>query len=456
MQEPARRVPVLTRCDVAVLGGGPAGICAAAAAARMGKRVVLVERYGFLGGTATAANVNVWHSLYGMDRETKVIGGLPEEIIDRLLALKAARNVAEDGRTGPWAVCTETAKLVFDDLCLDSGVKLLLHTWLADVVMEGERVVAAIVESKSGRHAIEAETFIDCTGDADLVRRAGLPTQFGNAEGHCQPPTLCFRIGGGVEHLPKQTVLEDALFKEPMDYNGEDYPCFLWGMRGVLDPEEMMYAGTRVPNTDVSDVFDLTRAEVHARYQMRWVMKKLRSFPGAENLVLHDIATQIGTRESYRIKADHMVTREEILEGTVFEDTIAQGTYPIDIHNPSGRGIIFYDLNGMRREMQRDGQRVASRWDGAPEDAPLRSTLCWCVPYRSLIARGAVNVLAAGRCIGADHEAAGATRVMINAMQFGQAAGAAAALGRSGDTRSLDGRSLRNELQSQGVPILKG
>jgi len=454
VQEPARRIPVLTRCDVAVLGGGPAGVCAAVAAARMGKKVVLVERYGFLGGTATAASVNIWHSLYGMDRQTKVIGGLPEEVIDRLLALKAARNGAPDGRTSYWTVCTETAKLVFDDLVVGAGVRLLLHAWLADVVMEKDRVVAAIVETKSGRQAIEAATFIDCTGDADLARRAGLPLQFGNAQGHCQPPTLCFRLSGPIEQIPSGELLEALLFNEPMDYNGEPYPCFLWGQRGVLDPGELMYAGTRVPNTNVADALELTRAEVHARYQMRWVMRQLQSAPGCEKLFLRDIATQIGTRESYRIEAEHMVTREEILNGTRFEDTIAQGTYPIDIHNPKGRGIIFYELDGTRREITSEGRRVASRWDGAAGDAPKRDTLCWSVPYRSLIAHGAVNVLAAGRCIGVDHEAAGATRVMISAMQFGQAAGAGAALAQGGAVRNVSGECVRDELRRQGVPIL--
>jgi len=453
--EPARRIPVLARCDVAVFGGGPAGVCAAVTAARMGKRVLLVERHGCLGGMATVANVNVWHSLYGTDSATRVIGGLAEEIIDALLRERAARNSSPDGRSGNWIICSETAKLVFDDLVIQSGVKLLLHTALADVAMEGERVVAAFVESKSGRHAIEAETFIDATGDADLVRRTGVPTQFGNGNGECQPPTLCFRIGGVGGDLDRPRI-QAELFREPMDYNGEPYPCFLWGNPGIWDPGEQMLAGTRVPNTNVADTLDLTRAEVHARYQMRWVLRKLRAMPGQEMIHLRDIAAQIGVRESHRIRAEHALSRREVLEGVSFDDTIGQGTYPIDIHNPTGPGIIFDLLDGRRREVRGDASARWSRWDGQPEEAPLRETLCWQVPYRSLVPRDLANVLAAGRCIGADHEAAGATRVMVNAMQFGQAAGAAAALceGR-GAVRCVEPQRLRGELKAQGVPLLE-
>lgn len=457
ISEPAKRTPVIARCDVVVFGGGPAGTCAAAAAARMGKRVVLVEQYGFLGGAATAANVSIWHTLYGMDTKTKIIGGMPEEIIRDLASRKAIRNKSADGETGGWDVCTETTKLVYDDLVIHSGVKLLLHTKLVDVIRDqdnqGQRIIAAIVESKSGRHAIEADTFIDCTGDADLIRRTDLPTQLGNATHGCQPPSLCFRIGG-VQEDKVLFNLQAELFKEPMDYNGQDYPCFLWGTKGLWDKNERMLAAVRMPRINAADTHDLTRAEIEGRYQLRWVMKKLKEIDGWQNIHLVDIATQIGVRESHRIIADHMLSRREVLTGHHFDDTIAQGTYPIDIHNPDGPGIAFEYLNGQTREVHGDGSRSQGRWDDQSEDAPLRDTLCWHVPYRSLIPKGLTNVLNAGRCIGADHDAAGAIRVMINAMQFGQAAGTAAALSQRGEVRSVTGDKLRESLKAQDVPLL--
>jgi len=458
--EPARDVPVLTECDVAVFGGGPAGVCAAAAAARAGKHVVLVERHGFLGGMATAANVNIWHSLYGTDHATKIIGGLPDEIIRRLQHLGAVENRAKDGETGEWTVDSETTKLVMDDVVIGSGVKLLLHTWLAGVVMDERRVAAALVENKSGRQAIVARTYIDCTGDADLVRRAGAAIQIGNGSagtsggGGCQPPTLCFRVHSDGDPVKPLHEVQAELGKLEMDYKREKYTCFLWGTAGVFDKHEYMLAGTRVLGVNVADGLDFTRAEIEARYQMRWVLDRMRSMTGWEQVRLLDIAAQIGARESYRILADHQLQRIELLEGRPFEDSIAQGTYRIDIHHMDGPGITFEYLDGRREIIAGDRQRTVERWDGQPADAAPRQTLCYHVPYRSLIPRDLDNVLAAGRCIGADHAAAAGLRVMINAMGFGQAAGTAAAMMDGGaGVRGVDVKALRACLVRDGVPL---
>lgn len=457
--EPSRSTAVWAEVDVAVLGGGPAGACAAAAAARQGASVLLIERYGFFGGTATAANVNIWHSLYATDAETKVVGGVPEEVIRRLQQRRACYNHAKDGETGPWVICCETAKLVFDDVVLGSGAKVLLHTWVADVLMDAadpRRIDAVLVENKTGRGAIRAQRFIDCTGDADLVRRAGLATQLGNAAGGCQPPTLCFRVAGGTENATPFRQLQAELYRIPMDYNGEHYPAFLWGSRNVWDRSERMLAGVRVPWINCSDARDLTRAEIEGRYQMRWVLKHLKQMEGWSNARLVDIATQIGLRESHRILADHQLQRMEVLEGVSFPDTVLQGTYPVDIHNPAGPGITFEYLSGKARKIHGSGEPEHWRWDNEPEDAPLRPTLCYQVPYRSLIPRELDNVLAAGRCIGAHHDAAGAIRVMINAMQLGQAAGIAAAMtAPRPSVRDLETDALRDKLLEVGMPLLE-
>jgi hypothetical protein len=168
-----------------------------------------------------------------------------------------------------------------------------------------------------------------------------------------------------------------------------------------------------------------------------------------------EIPAQIGIRESHRILAEHQVTRDEILTGHRFADTVIQGTYPIDIHRPDGPGITFERLTGIRDVVDGKRQATTSRWDGQPTDAPLRDTLCWCVPYRSQIPKGLTNVLAAGRCIGAQHIAAGAIRVMVNAMQLGQSAGTAAAMAKDQDVRCVDAQALREQLISQKVPLIK-
>jgi len=454
VSEPARETPVLTECDVAVFGGGPAGLCAAAAAARAGKHVLLVERHGFLGGMATAAGVNVLHTLYGTDGRTKIIGALPEEIIRRLQDLAAARNTSADGETGGWIICSETAKFVFDDLVVGSGVRLLLGARFVDVVRQGRRIEAAIVEGKSGRAGIVAGVYVDCTGDADVIRRAGAETQLGDAAGRCQSPSLVFRLGGRKDQAATLGEIQAELFKTPMDYNGQPYPAFLWGNPGLWDSREHMLAGTRVPGVNSADAIDLTRAEVEGRYQLRWVLDRMKSMPGWEDAYLVDVAAQVGARESHRILADHQLTRREVLDGATFPDAIAQGTYPIDIHNPDGPGIRFEHLDGRWSRIGGDASREDGRWDGQPKGARLRETLCYHVPYRSLIPRELDNVLVAGRCAGASHDSAGAIRVMVNCMQLGQAAGTAAVLaGKGGDVRDVDPRKLRRRLMEDGVPL---
>ncbi len=452
--QPAKQVKVLERFDVAVLGGGPAGVCAATAAARMGRKVILVERHGFLGGMATAAIVNIWHTMLGMDKQTKVIGGLVDEIISTLVDQAAAYNQKEDG-TGQWVIDPHVSKLVFDNLVLDAGVKLLLHTWVSDVICDGDRMTTVLIETKSGRLAIEADQFIDCTGDADLICRAGLQTQLGNAQHQCQPPSLCFRVDNVDKDAKPLHEVQDELFAEPMDYNGEYYPCFLWGTVMPQTDDERMLAGVRVLNINASDAMDFSRSEVEGRMQLQWLMNKLRGMPGWGKARLVEIPAQIGIRESHRILAEYQVSRQEILTGHQFADTVIQGTYPIDIHNPSGPGITFEHLDGMTNVVDGKRRSTLSRWDDQPMDAPKRDTLCWSVPFRSQIPKGLSNVLAAGRCIGAEHDSAGAIRVMVNAMQLGQSAGTAAAMAQTNSTASVDTHKLRSELIAQNVPLIR-
>lgn len=461
--EPAREIPVVAEADVAIFGGGPAGVMAAVAAARNGARVIIVERHGHFGGMACAANVNIWHQLWSPDRATQVIGGLPEEILLRMAKMNAVRNSSRDGR-GAYTICTESAKLAFDDMAVGSGVRILFHSWLAGVASsDGGKIDAAIIENKSGRGAIRATVFIDATGDADLCARAGAPTMSGDRDGKCQPPTLCFRVGGIDQQKVKAAgrttgAIQKELFKHVMDYNGGKYPTFLWGAQSVWTENEFMFAGTRVPGVNCSIADDFTRAEVEARYQMRWVLSHLKSMPGYEKAYLVDVGAQIGVRESRRIRGEYEVQERELLEGVHFADTIAQGVYPVDIHNPDGPGITFRYLDGRQRTIAGDGAQTQSRWDGGDETTPLRTTPCYFVPYRALIPQGLSNVLVAGRCVASTHEAAGALRVMINAMSFGHAAGVAAATANAkhnGRVRRVDAADLRRHLQREGVPLLE-
>ncbi len=453
VHEPARDVPVVADVDVCVLGGGMTGACAAVAAARTGASVLLVEHYGFLGGMATSSMVLIWHSLYGMDRKTKVIGGLPDEIIARLRAMEGVYNASEDD-AAHWVIDADKTRFVLDDFVLADGVKLLLHSRLAGAIRDGRRVTAALVENKSGRGAIRAQTFIDCTGDADLIRFAGGQTEVGDRTGGCQAPSLCFRLRHVDQSQTGLDTVQAKLYGLTMDYNGGKYPPLLWGVRWP-GCEDVMLAGTSVLDINSADALSLTRAEIEGRYQLRWFLRETRRFPGWEQAELVAMGVQIGLRESHRILAEHQLQREEVLDGVRFPDAIGQGTYPVDIHNPSGPGIVFEQLDGIRREVKGDRTMIQDRWDGAAPDAPTRDTLCYQIPYRSLIPLDFDNVLVGGRCCGATHEAAGAIRVMINCMQTGQAAGLAAAMAAD-DVRGVEAGVLQARLRELGMPLLSG
>lgn len=454
---PEQRVPVIAAVDVLVCGAGTAGVCAAVAAARQGARVLLVERHSCFGGMATVGSVTIWHSLYSMDRQTQVIAGLVQEGVQRLERRGAVRNGRADGR-GHYEFDAEQLKLVFDEMVREAGVTPLLHTWVADVVREDDRVAAVLVENKSGRGAIRAGMVIDATGDGDVAARAGVPFEKGDARGLMQPPSLCFRVGG-VDTTTAQregfaTGAVARALNRPMDYNGQEYPNFLWKTLSLNRPDEYMMAGVRVTEVDAADAWSLTRAEMDARRQMEWVLRRLKEdVPGFGNAHLVAMAGQIGVRETRRVLGEHLLQEEELLEGVRFPDAIAQGTYPVDIHHPTRRGILFKHLDGRWREIQEDGSTREGFW--TPEGAP-RGTPCYQVPFRCLVPRQIDNLLVAGRCLSTTHEAHGATRVMVNCMQFGQAAGTAAVLCLDAGIapRQLESARLRRALLDQGCVLL--
>ncbi len=410
------------RADVVVVGGGPGGLCAAVAAAEEGADTLLIERYGFLGGMATAGLVNPFMTWHAGGRP--IIRGLFERILSRL--------DAEGGWTGPRqgsAFDAELLKLVADDLCREAGVRLRLHTSLAAVDAADGRVRRIAIASKSGLQAVEGEIFVDSTGDGDLAAWAGADVRLGRDEdGLSQPMTLCFRmVGVDLEAIPSRaevSALYDAARERGQIDNPRENVLFFF----TTHDHEVHFNTTRIVRRDATSAEDMTEAELEARRQVRQMVRFLiAEVPGFEGAWLQEMAPQIGVRESRRVMGDYVLTTEDVLEARKFDDGIARGSYSVDIHNPAGTGTVIKRL--------------------PPGEA-------YDIPYRCLTPKGFDNLLVAARCVSCDHGAHSSLRVMPIVMAIGEAAGVAAQRALAGgDVRGIDVAALRARLVERGASI---
>jgi len=425
IREQPRDVPVAADVDVCVLGGSCTGVFAAVAAARLGAKVAIVELNGFFGGVATASMVNVWHSLMDTTAKRQIIAGLTAEVIDRLDRRGAIIHHGNKSK-GVEFNCEEM-KIELDLLVTEAKVRPFLHAMFAAPVVGDGRVVAAVIEDKNGRRAIRAKIFVDATGDADLVARMGLPTY--NRE-NVQPPTMC-AILRGMNAIRKKhpsfnlnRVVFDPKYPQALKKG------FSWSAAVPGGKDEVMLAGTRVFGADCSDADQLTRAEIEGRRQVRAVCDLLReNFLDGKGIPLLTLPTKIGIREGRHAHCLHTLAVDELLTGKRFPDAIGNGSYRIDVHSARGAGVKFRDL----------------------ED-----TTFYQIPYRSLVPKGAKNVVVAGRCLDADEQAFGGVRVMVNCNQMGQAAGVAAyiALDSGKAMPDIDVARLRSALAKQGAIIV--
>ncbi|SDD69352.1 FAD dependent oxidoreductase [Paenibacillus sp. UNCCL117] len=459
IEEPARRIPVVAEPDVLVVGGGPAGIGAAVAAARNGAKVLLIERYGFVGGNLTVAMVNPMFTFHDIQGK-QVIRGVAGELVDRLVAKTVSPGHVTDltfdnASMSPFD--PEGMKLVLFELLEEAGVELMLHTTFADAYTDDQgRVTGVIVENKSGRQAIHPKLVIDCSADADVVARIGAPFVKGReSDGAMQPVTLFYRVAGvdipGLKAWMKanRQLLKDAPTDEEID--AQSALAFL-GMKEIIKqamengdypkdaaPRILMYElpqqgqfavnCTRLQGIDGTNVADLTRAEVETRKQA-WAVTEFmkRHIGGFEQAYMLDTGVQVGVRETRHIVGDYTMTEDDVLSSRAFEDGIACGTFAIDIHPPEGEQQVFTG----------SGKAVYE------------------IPYRSLLPQGVHNVLVAGRCISATHNAFGSVRVMATAMGIGQGAGTAGALAvkRGLTTREVDAGEVRRLLLEQGQYLM--
>ncbi len=409
IREPERQVPVIAEADLCVVGGSCTGLFAAVRAARAGLRVILVEKLNCLGGTATAALVNIWHSLHDTQGEEQVIGGLTWETLERLerrggMQRGPAAHVA-------YRLNTELLKLELDRYVRESGIRVLFHTSYCAPVTDGDRITHVLVENKSGRGAIRAQFFIDASGDGDLAFHLGQP--FYRHE-HVQPPTPCYHLMGGPD---------EARFQELLSAHGAEFGLAQdWGWSSEIPgmPGVALRADTHVFGLDCADGEALSRAELEGRRQIDAILELLRRYD-THPVSLISLPAALGIRESRHFETRYRITKEDLLTGKVFPDTIGRGTYRLDMHHSDRAGITFLYLDGTT-ETHRDRTSPAEygRW------AATSSTRYYCIPFSSLVQQKYANFMAVGRMLNADEAAFGALRVMVNLNQMGEAAGCAA------------------------------
>ncbi len=446
--------------DVVVIGGGPAGSIAAIAAARAGARVLLVERYGFLGGSLTAAMVAPMMGFHA--GSLQVVRGIPQEMVSRLQGLGLSPGHVPD----PIDFCDtvtpfdyEGLKRVLLEMAVEAGVELWLHSMFVGADVERGRVTEVRIWQKDGITAVRAPVYLDASGDADLAAAVGVRFELGRQpDGLPQPMTLMFRIGGvnwdaimtylaehqsevqhgqgahgpiDVDWLRRLPMRGFAGFRELVGQardRGEwtiprDRLLVFEGVR----PGEAVVNTTRVVGRLGTRGADLAQAEIEGRRQAYEVMAFLgRRVPGFSDAYVIETPAQIGVRETRRIIGDYVLRQEDILGAVKFPDAIACGGYPIDIHDPLSPRLVTKRL-------------PAGEY--------------YTIPYRCLLPEGVENMLVAGRCISATHEAFAAFRVSAIVMAIGQAAGTAAmkAAGGGISPREVDVDDLQARLRAEGA-----
>lgn len=416
--------------DLVVVGGGPAGCAAALAGARGGLSVLLVEEAGALGGAATKCLVNPfmpWTTTIEENGEKKTLelsAGIFRELLDAI----AEDGIFGEARQGA-TINEESLKVILDRKMAEAGVKVLFHATLCDVAREDRSVTSISVATVAGVLSFEADAVVDATGDATLCAMAGVPFKLGRpSDSLCQPMTLCFRLcnvdteGAWRAHdeinALYQRFQEEGRIKNPR----ENVLTFETRVPGV-----MHFNTTRIVKHDPTDPFAVSEAEAMAREQVVEMFRFLKeNFAPFKDASLAMTASSIGTRESRMIEARHVLTQEEIVAGTHFPDGIAAGNYDIDIHSPDGSGTSHYYFP---------------------------PGVYYTIPYRCLLPREIDNLLAAGRCIGATHEAQASVRIMPICVCMGEAAGTAAALAkeRGVQVAAVDPAELRTRLKTAGA-----
>jgi glycine/D-amino acid oxidase-like deaminating enzyme len=423
--EPPRRLRVAREVDVLVVGGGTSGCSAAIAAARHGARVLLVERYGFLGGTATAAMVGVFCGVYtcGPDATHQLlVGGIPHEAMRRMEAIGAGYKYRHR-----FQIDHEMFKLVLDRWIGEAGVELLLHSVVVEALMQDGALRGVVVEHKGGREAILARRVVDASGDGDVAALAGAPFE---QSAVMQAPTMVFYMGGvDVERAMAFPEPEIRRLLIETQQSGEFSFPRVSGSFSPIPPAGKVHVNmSRVTGIDGTEPWSLTAGTLEGRRQVGLFARFLTKYvPGFETAFIDAVAPQLGVRETRRIMGAHVLTREDVLGARHFADAVCRSSWPIEDHTPNLETVRLH----------------------------LPGDTFYQVPYGCLVPQEVDGLLLSGRCISATHDGQASVRVMGPGMAMGQAAGTAAALSLAQRImpRALPAAALRGALQRDGALI---
>ncbi len=452
IHEPARETTVVAETDILVVGGGLTGVAAAVSASRLGKRTMLMESKACLGGVGT---MGLPFQGFFDTAGRQIVLGVAQEIVQRLRAVGgASEDFIHCEMHNPFLIVEpEAVKRVLQEILLENGVDILLHTTAVGTANRAGRIDAVFIENKSGRGALKASVFVDATGDGDIASLCGVPFSLGRDEdGLTQSSTLNFQLSGVDTLALTRRVLEDPLHYDVLETlprvqfrvnrrhimvglskliaqaESEGFTGIPWNRVcyiTMLDDKSVIINMVHVKNRIGCDGRDLSEIEIEARRQVPVVVAFLKQYvPGFESARLVTTAGWAGIRETRHIKGDYTLTEKDVTAGVHFRDAVAVGGYPVDIHRPgSGEGLSFYKVPA------------------------------YDIPYRCLLPVGMQNLIMAGRCISATHVAIASARVMATCMAMGHAAGAAAALAafRDGDVKHVPIEELQRVLKAQGA-----
>ena len=438
MRTPARP-PLAASADVVVVGSGSAGSAAAIAAARSGASVLLLEKNAFLGGTSTA----VLDTFYGFytpgSAPRKVVGGVPDDVVALLRRLGPV--VERPNTYGAGTGITyhpEHLKVAWEELVVASGATVLLHAFLQDVVVRDGHVEEAVVATKAGLARVAGRVFVDASGDADLCAFAGFGFERAGELAPAQTLTTTFRLAN-VDMDRRRAVPKEELHRlmaEAASSGAYDLPRREGSDHVTPVPGMTATVMTRLASVEerdgrlvgATDPELLSRREMEGRRQaLEYVRFLVDRVPGYERASLASLSSQVGVRETRRVHGDYRLTGEDVLGARQFDDQVGLSGAPIEDHR-EGAGTAWHYLP--------DGRAVG-------------------IPYRTLLVRDAANVLVAGRCFSATHDAHAAVRSMAQCMAMGQAAGTAAALAAAagGVPRDVPAAVLRDRLRAAGAMV---